>query len=154
MGRKAKPTILKLASGTFKTSDAPKHEPKYEALEDLSVPGTLNEQGPGARKWRELAEHLASRGCLTNVDRQNLEAYCMAYETMLKADEEIKNYGSPVMQKNNGDYVTHPAVTVYNTTASTMIKFGTILGLDPASRSKIEGKPPGGSATSFKDLQK
>lgn len=154
MGRRAKPTVLKLAAGTFKTSDAPKHEPKYDAPEDLSVPATLNEQGPGARKWRELAEHLASKGCLTKVDRQNLEAYCMAYDSMLRAYAELQKQEDLTVLTDKGSIVSHPANTIFNAAAATMIKFGTVLGLDPASRSKIEGKPPGGSAKSFRDLQK
>ncbi len=154
MGRRAKPTVLKLAGGTFKTSDAPKHEPKYEAPADLSVPGTLNDQGPGARKWRELAEHLASRGCLTDVDKQNLEAYCMAYETMLRAHAEIEKADSILMVTDKGNQVQHPAVTVLGTATGIMQRYSGMLGLDPSSRSKIEGKPPGGTATSFKDLKK
>jgi P27 family predicted phage terminase small subunit len=154
MGRRAKPTVLKLAGGTFKTSDAPKHEPKYDAPADLSVPGTLNDQGPGARKWRELAEHLASRGCLTDVDKQNLEAYCMAYEMMLRANEEIQKHDGVMITTDKGNLVQHPAVTAFSTASNVMAKYGGMLGLDPSSRSKIEGKPPGGTAKSFRDLKK
>lgn len=154
MGRRRKATVLKLASGTFKTSDAPKHEPKYDAPEDLSVPATINEQGPGARKWRELAPHLAARGCLTAVDKQNLEAYCMAYEAMLRAHKEIEQADSVLVVTDKGNSVQHPAVTVFGTATGVMARYSSLLGLDPSSRSKIEGKPPGGSAKSFSDLAK
>jgi P27 family predicted phage terminase small subunit len=154
MGRKRTATIVKLAKGTFKTSDAPKNEPKYQAPEDLTVPATINAQGPGARKWRELAPHLASRGCLTDVDKQNLEAYCMAYETMLRAHAEIEKADSIIIVTDKGNQVQHPAVTVLGTATGIMQRYSGMLGLDPASRTKIEGKPPGGSAKSFSDLAK
>jgi len=154
MPRKRKATVLKLASGTFKTSDAPKHEPKYQPPEDITPPRTLNEQGPGARKWRELAPDLAAKGCLTKVDTQNLEIYCMAYEMSLMAKKEIDESDGVIVKTDKGGTVQNPAITTFATNANIMAKYSTMLGLDPSSRTKIEGKPPGGKGKSFSDLKK
>ena len=153
MGRRKKATVLKLAGGTFKTSQNAVNEPTYKVVEDLSVPKTIDEQGPAARKWRELAKHLSDKGLLTDVDKQNLEAYCMAYETMLKAYEEIQNEGISKVSPT-GISNAHPAVQVFNGATKVMTSYSAMLGLDPASRTKIEGRPSGAKAKKFSDLQK
>jgi P27 family predicted phage terminase small subunit len=78
----------------------------------------------------------------------------MAYETMLRAHAEIEKADSIIIVTDKGNQVQHPAVTVLGTATGIMQRYSGMLGLDPASRTKIEGKPPGGSAKSFSDLAK
>lgn len=55
------------------------------------APDCLN--GPALAKWAELAPRLAKAGILTELDRDCLAGYCMAYGTLIDADEKLQRTG-------------------------------------------------------------
>lgn len=153
MPRKRKSAaILRLAAGDFAKAKAPeKKDQQIEVAKDIKVPATLNEQGPGAKKWREVAPVLQSLGRLTVADMQNLEAFCMAYETMLSAKIEIDNNG--IIEQGMGGAKKNPAITAFKDAADVMYKYSNLLGLDPSSREKLTGSKSN-KAKSFENLSK
>lgn len=137
MARRAKPTAAKVLQGTFRQDRAVKDEVKHEEVEDLTAPDWM--EGLALVKWNELAVKLKKAGVLTVVDVHNLEAFCTAYATFRKAYEEVENEGN-TMPTLNGGVQKNPSVTVMNEAMRNMVTYGSLLGLDPSSRTKISGK--------------
>lgn len=140
-----KPTALKLLQGTYDKSRAVENEPTYEAPSSVDAPDHFD--GLALLKWNELAPLLAKTGVLTETDLHNLEAFCLAYQQFRLAQRLIDQEGfvvdSPSGVKKN------PAVTVSHEAQRNMLSFGAALGLDPASRTKISGKPGQKQANPF-----
>ena len=69
---------------------------------------------------------------------QNLEVYCNAYDQFRLAQQEVRSHGVTVTGPT-GALVKNPAVTALKEATATMATYGSMLGLDPASRSRVMG---------------
>lgn len=137
MAKKAKPTTAKILQGTFRKDRAAKNEVKHKAVKDIKPPNWMD--GLALKKWNELAPVLQKSGVLTEVDIHNLEAFCVSYQTWRLAVDEIDKEGI-TMPTVKGGIQKNPAVTVSNESLKNMAMYGSQLGLDPSSRTKISGR--------------
>ena len=91
MGRKAKPTTLKLIQGTSRPDRDPKDAPEFQPVRTFpDPPQHLNLDGAAA--WSDLGPKLVAAGVLQEVDLYPLEQLCYAWQRFrkkAKADMEI-----------------------------------------------------------------
>ncbi len=133
-GRKPKPTKQKLAAGNPGKRKINKNEPNFEQISDAEAPGWLDDIGLAA--WKTYAPMLCARGVLTAADLHNLEAFCAAYSRWRRGEEEVMRMGITVIN-DNGDVKKNPAATIVNEALRQMATFGSLLGIDPSSRTRI-----------------
>lgn len=137
-GRPPKSDIIKLHAG----SDAPNRP--LPGIPD--PPPHLNS---GAKKiWKWLAKQVEAMGNVTQADQGIMALYCMAYDMMVQAEKAIhetmkesdgKNpYVGYVIGGKHG-FGQNPYVGIRNSSMAQVAKYGSMLGLDPMSRSKVGG---------------
>jgi P27 family predicted phage terminase small subunit len=155
MGRRGpapKPTAHKRMTGNPGKRPLNKSEPQ-PLLITPNCPEFLDEAAK--LKWKELAPELERLGLLTTVDGDSLAGYCQAWaefrqatETLQKEGRHIRVGGMPVvpvddeggekpMEWRGGQHQSHPAVAQQRTAWAAMVKFGSLFGLDPSSRSRL-----------------
>ncbi len=94
--------------------------------------------GPVAKaEWRRLAGDLVSRGLLTNLDRAAFAIYCLAWECVVQAQEQVSRHGL-VSEAEDGSYEPSPYFGVLNEATEMLTRVAGELGLTPASRARIE----------------
>lgn len=110
------------------------NEPEYDVVVDITPPDILD--GLALTKWQEIAPLLIATGVLTDADKQNLVGFCMAYKHMVEGYQDVEENGA-VLTQPTGTVVKNPAFTAYMESANQMRQFSGLLGLDPASRTRI-----------------
>jgi len=150
-GRKSKSSHLKLIKGE-KNKDrinekAPKPEPKRP-----SCPSHLSKEAK--KMWRFLAPQLEKMGVLTRIDGSVLASFCQAYGRWVEAERVLNKTGplykqgertktktdkegQLVTERSGGQVTTSPVLWVANKAMDQMNRFGSELGLSPASRERI-----------------
>lgn len=147
-GRKPKPTAQKLLAGNPGKRPLNKHEPQAPTLTSADPPLWLTDLAREAWDW--YAPRLIASKTLTETDLHNLEAFCAAYSRWRIAEDDIKKHGITVFSVQGG-VVKNPAVTVANEALKQLATFGASLGLDPASRARIQ-VPGGPTKNPFTDI--
>lgn len=89
------------------------------------------------KMWKQQSNILIKRGCLEPEDAPILMAYCNAFSLMIEADEMISRDG--VTAPTADGIKKHPAIAVRNDSVSQMARLGSLLGLDPLSRTRFTG---------------
>ena len=149
-GRKPKPTRQKELAGNPGKRALNENEPRFTTLTDIDAPAWLD--GYALTMWQTIMPELLAAQILTIPDVANVEAYCMAYKMWRKAEEDIDDNGITVRTVQGGT-AKNPAVTVVNEAKKQMMQFGALLGLDPSSRSRLQGPPKDGpKGNPFDDL--
>lgn len=156
-GRKAKPTELKIVQGTHDKSRERKRgieqEPDFAEVESIEPPETLD--GLALSTWIDLAPKLKQAKVLREADLRALEAYCLAYSNLRKAQESLDMYGPMLMNENSGVYYKNPAATAVNEAMTQLARYSALLGLDPSSRTRINvGKRETEKGNPFAELQR
>jgi len=136
-GRKAKPTALKKASGNLGRRALNEREPEYDTITHIDPPESLIDD-TAVEAWNFYMPELVANQILTIVDIHNLEQFCNAVAYVRQMDEVIKESSSFVMSKTG--LKKHPAHTIRAENMRFVDKFGSLLGLDPASRTGLIGK--------------
>ena len=144
MGRKSKPTALKLLTGTLKEKPS-EDEPKPP----LKIPSMPLHLCPAARReWYRSCLMLHEIGILTIADRSILAAYCTAYalwELSWKAINKMSETGKLgaglMISTTNGNMIQNPLVGTANKAAGDMVRFASELGMTPAARTRIKAGP-------------
>jgi P27 family predicted phage terminase small subunit len=142
-GPTAAPTRLKLLKGERKDRiNAAEPEPPRTA----KPPACPTELAPSARKvWNRLAPQLHRERLLTDWDRENFAAYCMAAGLLLDASAEIKKAkkdgGGIVVAGDRRIRVKHPAIQVARDAGNDMRQWARHFGLSPAGRAMLEVPP-------------
>lgn len=134
-GRKPKPTALKELAGNPGKRALNKNEPKFSELKSVETPEWMPELA--ATMWEIVLPELLANKVLTIPDLHNVEAFCMAYQRWREAQEDVTLNG--IVIKTENSVIKNPAVTVVNEASVQMMKFGSLLGLDPSSRSRLMG---------------
>jgi len=150
-GRKPKPTRLKLLQGNPGKRKLNGDEPIAESLSAVPpAPDWMHERAVAV--WDNAAAWLVGAKILTHQDLHNLEAFCMAYARWRDAQDHVTTNGAVLENPNTGALYKNPALTVINEANRQMVVFGSALGLDPASRSRLAA--PGGeeAGNPFADL--
>ncbi|OHV13001.1 phage terminase small subunit P27 family [Kushneria phosphatilytica] len=149
-GRKPKPSHLKAVQGNPGKRAVNQDEPQADSLTEApEPPDWLSELADEA--WRKLAPWLVGAKILTHSDLHNLEAFCAAYGRWRDAEREIARVGLTV-ETPLGGMAKNPACTVANESLKQMNTYGSALGLDPASRSRLAVPGAKDAANPFKDV--
>lgn len=148
-GRKPKPTAKKRAAGNPGKRKLNDQEPDFSVVHSVEVPEWLSENAQVMFKL--IATELCREQVLTSTDLHNVEAFCTSYANWRMAQSEIDCRGITV-EGAMGGLIKNPAVTVANESLRQMVTFGSLLGLDPSSRSRLIGaakKPAGNTFSEF-----
>lgn len=88
--------------------------------------------------WKSQSKLMIQRGTLAREDLALLLAYCNTFSYMLAADAEITAHGFYCTTADGG-LKKHPAVNIRHHAVSQLKMLGSMLGLDPLSRSRVIG---------------
>ncbi|MEL7893503.1 phage terminase small subunit P27 family [Vreelandella neptunia] len=148
-GRKPKPSHLKAVQGNAGKRAVNHDEPQGDELTEVPLPPDWLDP-IGIQMWEKIGPWLVSSKILTGSDLSNLEAYCAAYARWRKAEAHIAKHGITVQGMNSE--VKNPACTVANESLKQLVTFGSALGLDPSSRSRLAIPGAKDAGNPFKDL--
>lgn len=135
-GRKPKPTAKKKLAGNPGKRALNHAEPEFSKITDVDPPEWLSERA--AVMWKMILPELLRENVVALTDLHNVEAFCTAYDNWRMAQESIKAHGIVVAGATGGP-VKNPALTAANETMRQMVTFGSLLGLDPSSRTRLIG---------------
>lgn len=135
-GRKPKPTARKKAAGNPGKRALNDDEPDFGLVTNIDAPEWIT--GEARDMWQRVAPPLLKQKVLQVTDLHNVEAFCMAYGIWRAAAVDVAKNGTVVAGATGGP-IKNPALTALNEAAKQMVTFGSMLGLDPASRSRLVG---------------
>ena len=141
VGRRPKPTALKLVTGNAGKRALNKTEPKPRR-EIPSCPAHLDDSGKVA--WGRLSVLLDRMGVLTEADSFALERLCDCYADILACRILIERDGrtyETVDQGGNTLIKNNPAVNQLRAADSQFKSYLVEFGLTPAARSKVHAIP-------------
>ncbi|MFQ6574142.1 phage terminase small subunit P27 family [Pseudomonas sp. UM16] len=148
-GRKPKPTAKKQLAGNPGKRALNKAEPEFSRITDVDPPAWLTARA--AVVWRMVVPELLRENVLALTDLHNVEAFCTAYSNWRLAQDSVEAFGI-VVQSSQGSPIKNPALTAANEAMRQMVTFGSMLGLDPASRTRIIGGREDNETNEFADL--
>lgn len=114
----------------------------FENVYDIDVPFHLEQMDQAVVMWKSIVPELLKRKILKLTDMHNVEMFCMAYHNLREAQHEVVLYGVTIQTESGR--IKNPALTVVNESSKQIASFGAMLGLDPASRTRLmagSGKP-------------
>lgn len=120
-GRKKKDALLSVGDPTI-TRVAPPNECRDEHAINI---------------WKTQSKIMISRGTLSREDLPILLAYCNAWSVMVQSQEDMMD--SLYSETADGGEKVHPSVNVNKIAVSQLKMLGSLLGLDPLSRSRVVG---------------
>ncbi|QIY09460.1 phage terminase small subunit P27 family [Plesiomonas shigelloides] len=137
-GRRLNPAALNDLAGNpgKRKRRSPSPSETFAPLMGVDAPEHLPEMAK--IMWETLAPELCSKGVLCLTDLHNLEAFCLAYQTMRQARAHVDIHGV-VVAGSQGGPIKNPALTAMNEAMRQMATFGGMLGLDPSSRQRVIG---------------
>ena len=135
-GRKPKPTAKKLLAGNPGKRALNKAEPEFSKITNVDPPEWLSDRA--AQMWRMVVPELLRENVVAITDLHNVEAFCVAYDNWRMAQESVTQHGIVVTGAQGGP-IKNPALTAANETMRQIVTFGSMLGLDPASRTRLIG---------------
>lgn len=122
------------------TRNNTREEIKRRKLEEESVfvgrdqldilPGWLIDETAKV-EWERLVKELDKKSMISNLDYNNLGAYCNSFSYYLDATRDIKEYGAMNMKG-----VINPSVTLQLKYSDEMRRYAALLGLTVESRLK------------------
>lgn len=138
MGRKPKPTALKLLQGNPGGRPINRLEPKPE----LAIPTCPDELCDDAKlEWNRLAPYLLRMGMITEADRGAFAGYCQAFGRWIEAERYLRIEGE-ILRSDKNNLVQNPRLWVANRALEQMYKFMGEFGLSPSSRTRLKVSPP------------
>ena len=140
IGRKPKPTALKVLEGNPGKRPLNDHEP-ITPKGELKCPSWLLPEDK--KEWKRLASSLEAMGVLTMADLTAFAGYCQAYARWKEAEEFITQHGS-IFKTPSGYVQQVPQVSIAQQNLKIMQSFCSDFGLTPATRARIIA---GGSGT-------
>lgn len=135
-GRKPKPVARKRAAGNPGKRALNNDEPDFGLVTDIEPPEWI--MGRAREMWVRVAPLLCNAKVLQVTDLHNVEAFCFAYSNLRAARDHIEVHGI-VVEGATGGMIKNPAVTVQAEADRQIVTFGSMLGLDPASRQRLVG---------------
>lgn len=133
VGRKPKPTMLKLIDGNPGKRPIRDDEPKIPEA-GLTCPAIL--KGGSRAEWYRVVKLLSPVGIATAADRAVLTAYCIAWGRLLEAEAHIEADGM-VITTSTGYPIQSPWLGIANKSAEHVHKFAVECGMTPSSRSRL-----------------
>lgn len=142
VGRKPKPTALKLVTGNPGKRPLPKKEAKV-AISEPQPPAFLCDDAKV--EWGRVVSVLYAAGLMTELDRAALAAYCAAYGRWAQAERAINRMAAKdelnaalMIKTTNGNAVQNPLVGIANKAKSDMVRYASEFGMTPSARSRVE----------------
>ncbi|MBD8492977.1 phage terminase small subunit P27 family [Pseudomonas syringae] len=135
-GRRPKPTAQKALAGNPGKRKLNNDEPDFSLVTNVDPPDWLSDYA--IQVWKMIVPELLRAKVLALTDLHNVEAFCTAYGNWRMAQEEVRANGIVVAGATGGP-VKNPALTAAKEAMSQMVTFGSMLGLDPASRTRVIG---------------
>ena len=133
MGRKPKPTALKLLEGNPGKRELNQFEPK--PTDGLPIcPDWLMEDAK--EEWYRLAAVMNKMGILSEVDQSAFAVYCQTWARWKEAQEHIDREGS-TFETDSGQIKRNPWVAIANEWQAKLLSVCGEFGLTPSSRSRI-----------------
>ena len=148
-GRKPKPTAQKKLAGNPGKRALNHDEPQFTTVTNIDPPDWLSERA--ATMWKMLIPELLREKVVALTDLHNVEAFCSAYDKWRMSEEAVQLYGI-VVTSAQGSPMKNPALTAANESMRQLVTFGSLLGLDPASRTRIIGGNKNTSTNEFAQL--
>lgn len=145
-GRRPKPTASKALAGNPGKRKLNKDEPNFALVTDIDPPEWLSQIAQ--EMWSRVVPSLLGEQVLCVTDLHNVEAFCNAYSNWRAAQEAVVKHGQ-VVETPQGGLMKNPALTAVKEAAAQMVTFGSLLGLDPASRSRLTGGKKDGAKNPF-----
>ena len=135
-GRPRKPSALRLVHGT-----RDKHKNKNEPMPKgkAKCPTWLNAKAKTV--WKNMAKQLDQLGLLTEIDQHAFAVYCQSYIELIEAENELLENGKTQTTKD-GFVRKSPWLSVRDEAHKRMMQIGGQFGFTPASRTRIDVKPP------------
>ncbi|MFE1095896.1 phage terminase small subunit P27 family [Streptomyces smyrnaeus] len=135
-GRPRKPAAIKELEG-----NPGKREIQNEPTPPNGIPNPPEWlEGMALDEWHRLMPILEKMGVVTVADRDAVSAYCVSYETFVKATKELSSSGI-VVESYRGGIAKNPALQVQRDALEQMNKWGAKLGLTPADRARLAVAP-------------
>lgn len=147
VGRKRKPTALKLVTGNPGKRAMPKKEAKVD-LAQPTPPAFLNDDAKV--EWGRVCDTLYKAGLMTDLDRAVLAAYCQAYGVWAQAERQIAKLAEKgeinglLMKTSNGNVIQHALIGIANKARGDVVRYAAEFGMSPAARARVEASPPDG----------
>lgn len=97
-------------------------------------------------EWRRVARELHDVGLLKTVDRAALAAYCDAFGRWVALVEklDVATAGDElVLETSKGYQYQNPLYGMAASAKAEMIRFGSLFGLNPSARTRVEVPKPG-----------
>ena len=113
-----------------------KAEPEFSKITNVDPPEWLTDRA--AQMWRMVVPELLRENVVAITDLHNVEAFCVAYDNWRMAQESVQQHGIVIAGAQGGP-IKNPALTAANETMRQIVTFGSMLGLDPASRTRLIG---------------
>lgn len=135
-GRKPKPTARKIAAGNPGGRPLNDSEPNFGLVTNIDAPEWIT--GTARDMWNRITALLLGQKVLQATDLHNVEAFCVAYGNWRDSADHVAKNGL-VMLGASGGPIKNPALTSLAEAAKQMVTFGSMLGLDPASRQRLTG---------------
>ena len=158
MGRKAKPTRLKVLEGNPGKQKLPKNEPAPRISKDIPDP-PCHLDDIAVEEWHRVAEGLHALGLLTDVDTTALAAYCDSYSQWVQANIGIKEAkaSDPKLHglleyTTNGNLIQNQYVGIARRAKQDMVKYAGEFGMTPSKRSGLGVSDSGLKPSRFKGL--
>jgi len=135
-GRPPKPTKLKVIQGNPGKRPLNKDEPRYDPADLMQLPKGLPDIA--VTVWEEYAPELMASKVLTIVDTHNFFAFCVNYAMWVKAVETLLEKGTPLTEfAAQGGNKKNPEISALTEFQKNWVQLGTLLGLDPSSRTRL-----------------
>lgn len=148
-GRRPKPTASKALAGNPGKRKLNTDEPDFALVTKIEPPEWLcaNSQ----EMWKRVVPSLLAEKILCITDLHNAEAFCTAYANWRAAQAAVVQFGI-VVTSAMGSPIKNPALTAAKEAMAQMVTFGSLLGLDPSSRSRLTGGKKASGANEFAAL--
>ena len=138
-GRKPKPTILKLLSGSRNPINPDEPVPEGNLVDP---PADLGEQEKAM--WREAIGNMPA-GMLKRLDGYVLRMWCESWAIRAKALEIIKSSGL-ISRGAGGHPIKAPALRIVDQQTEILRGLAADLGFNPTSRARVAGSGKAGGA--------
>lgn len=148
-GRKPKPTSQKKLAGNPGKRALNNDEPNFTSITYIDPPSYLTEGA--VDMWERVMPELLREKVLCITDIHNVEAFCMAYARWRLSESDVAKNGV-VVESAQGAPMKNPALTAANEAMRQMVTFGSLLGLDPSSRSRVIGGNRGVANNKFSEI--
>lgn len=110
------------------------------ATDQLQKPPNWLRDNVAKKEWKRLVEQFKTIGVISNLDLNNLGAYCNAYSFYLEATKNLQGQPLTVEYTNKGgstNIIENPLIKIQIKYSDEMKRFSSLLGLTIDSRLKM-----------------